>query len=215
MITFVVIPVHCFLLLTLELLRRIVNIQTFHITSRSGLQIHQNVSYERGIVPKLKRVEEGLKGNGTCLAQLARLQQDFLGRIEHKGGTMNEKIGPYKPAHIIFIQLRVFENGALSWRTNGRSKVLTSANILPPTQKGLKLQNRPLKVPKNFHKVSPSSKLLLQPAQRGKHPDICFGWTANRRKGWFGRNCLKWICIAALIDVHLCVSFFSKVVLIT
>ena len=104
LITFVIIPVHCFLLLMLDLLHWIENIQMFHLTSHSGLQIHQNVLYKQGIVPKLKRVEKGLKGNGTCLAQLAR----FLGRIKHKGGTMNKKIGPYRPVHIIFVQVHIF-----------------------------------------------------------------------------------------------------------
>ena len=63
LITFVIIPVHCFLLLMLDLLHWIENIQMFHLTSHSGLQIHQNVLYKQGIdSTKAQESGEGVEG---------------------------------------------------------------------------------------------------------------------------------------------------------
>ena len=209
LITFVIIPVHCFLLLMLDLLHWIENIQMFHLTSHSGLQIHQNVLYKQGIVPKLKRVEKGLKGNGTCLAQLAR----FLGRIKHKGGTMNKKIGPYRPVHIIFVQVHIFMVPWVGTQMGGRkfSPVQISSHQFRKAWsskrdcwKFQKTSTKSCQAPSSFSTQLKESNTLIY-ASVGQQTEEKDG---SEEIVWNGS------CTAALIDVHLCMSFFSKDVLV-
>jgi len=93
---------------------------------------------------------------------------------------------------MIRIYLRIFKNGASSWRTNRRSKVVTGANILPPVTKRMELQKRPLEVSKDFDEISPSFEVLFQSIQSFERPSVRFHWALNRGPG-VGGDVVKWI----------------------
>ena len=79
------------------------------------------------------------------------------------------------------------------WYSNGTLKLVTGANILPPVQKGNKLQKRPLKFLNDLNEILPCPEFLLHLTQGWERPDICFLWVPNRQKRWVMNNFFEWI----------------------
>ena len=73
-------------------------------------------------------------------------------------------IGPYRPVHMVFIQLHIFQNDTSGWHMDEVGSCYW-CEYLPTNPKGPKLQKGPLKALKNIHKALSSSIFLLNLAQ--------------------------------------------------
>lgn len=159
LLTFIMLSVLCFLPFTLELLCWIESVQVCCITLSSSLQIHHEVLYRQRIIPKIKSGG----GSGVKWVVPHMTYEVTMGLPWHdlaQRWTDKREDRPYRLARIFFIQLHIFEDGTSSWHTDGRLKIITSMDILPPVQKGLELQKGLLKASKNVHKISPGFEFL-------------------------------------------------------
>src|ERR1700761_1645708 len=66
-------------------------------------------------------------------------------------------------------------------------------NILPPVQHSGELQKRSLHVSKDLNEITPSSEVLLKPAEGFESPGVCRHRTLDGGKQWVGGDGTKWI----------------------
>ena len=72
---------------------------------------------------------------------MCKVTMQLLWRDQAQKWTYGQEKKPYGPVRIILIQLSIFKYGTLRWHmAEERPKLITSANILPPVQKGKELQ---------------------------------------------------------------------------
>ena len=93
--------------------------------------------------------------------------------------------------YMIGVQLVIFEDGTVSWPTNGGFKGSASVNILLPVQKSTEFQKQSLQVSKHLNKILPSSEVLLKPVECFENPGVCLPGPLNGEKCSFRGDAIQ------------------------
>ena len=127
---------------------------------------------------------------------------------------MNKKIGPYRPVHIIFVQLHIFMVPWVGTQMGGWK--------FSPVQISSQQFRKAWSSKRDFWRFQKTSTKSCQApnsfsSQLKEANTLIYASVGQQTEEKDGSEEIVWngSCTAALIDVHLCMSFFSKDVSVT
>jgi hypothetical protein len=92
----------------------------------------------------------------------------------------------------------VFEYGASSRRTKGRSKIVSHLYVLPPIHEGEELSEAMLEVSENFNEILPGGKFSLEMIKGLEGLGVSNLWMLDGSEARQGDDFMEWNCYRGL-----------------